>query len=70
MKLNLKALAATTSILSCAAVFLVGVANLLWPPNGFNCGLPICPFRRFGVWFGDRLVVQFFYILVNMLNDT
>ena len=36
MKLNLKALAATTSILSCAAVFLVGVANLLWPPYGRN----------------------------------
>ena len=34
MKLNLKALAVTLAILSAGAVFIVGLANLIWPTYG------------------------------------
>ena len=34
MKLNLKALSVTLAVLWAGAVFLVGVANLIWPAYG------------------------------------
>jgi hypothetical protein len=67
MKLNLRALTIAFAILSAGAVFIVGVANLIWPGYGKAFLLmlaSIYPGYKASGLFGD-MIAGSFYALVD-----
>lgn len=67
MKLNLKALTLTAGILLAVAVFLTGLANLIWPGYGttfLQCVASVYPGYDATGAFGD-LIVGMLYGLID-----